>query len=144
MTSHFLAIRVRPASRRIPRAPDGSLPESWLLAEWPPEADEPAGYWLSTSPRTPWPELGAAAKTVWRTASSGGSSASGGHSASSQDSGRLPSGARGMRRLAGRTRIARKWLVMAAAGVAAGALVPCRQVTGWTLVRVSDGEPSAG
>jgi DDE superfamily endonuclease len=26
MTSHFLAIRVRPANRHIPRAPDGSLP----------------------------------------------------------------------------------------------------------------------
>ena len=33
MTSHFLAIRVRPANRDIPRAADGSLPECWLLAE---------------------------------------------------------------------------------------------------------------
>ncbi|MGO9293695.1 MAG: transposase [Streptosporangiaceae bacterium] len=47
MTSCFLAIRVRPANRDIPRAEDGSLPECWLLAEWPPEADEPTGYWLS-------------------------------------------------------------------------------------------------
>src|SRR6266516_4491863 len=67
MTSHFLAIRVRPASRRIPRAPDGSLPESWLLAEWPPEADEPAGYWLSTLPEdTPLAELVRLAKITWR------------------------------------------------------------------------------
>ena len=67
MTSHFLAIRVRPASRRIPRAPDGSLPESWLLAEWPPEADEPAGYWLSTLPEdTPLAELVRLAKIRWR------------------------------------------------------------------------------
>ena len=36
MTSHFLAIRVRPANRDIPRAADGSLPDCWLLAEWPP------------------------------------------------------------------------------------------------------------
>ena len=41
MTSWFVAIRVRPANRDIPRSPDGSLPECWLLAEWPPEADEP-------------------------------------------------------------------------------------------------------
>ncbi len=47
MTSHFLAIRVRPANRDIPRAADGSLPECWLLAEWPPGADEPTDYWLS-------------------------------------------------------------------------------------------------
>jgi hypothetical protein len=58
-----------------------------------------------------------------------GSSASGGHSASSQHAGWLPSAARGMRRLAGRTRIARKQLVMAAAGLPLVALVPCRQVT---------------
>ena len=50
MTSHFLAIRVRPANRDIPRAADGSLPECWLLAEWPPEADEPTDYWLSNLP----------------------------------------------------------------------------------------------
>ena len=37
-----------------------------------------------------------------------------------------------MSRLAGRTRIARKWLVMAASGLPLVALVPCRQVTGWT------------
>ena len=30
MTSHFIAIRVRSASRHIPRAADGGLPECWL------------------------------------------------------------------------------------------------------------------
>jgi SRSO17 transposase len=50
MTSCFLAIRVRPANRGIPRADDGGLPECWLLAEWPPEADEPTDYWLSNLP----------------------------------------------------------------------------------------------
>jgi DDE superfamily endonuclease len=41
MTSHFLAIRVRPANRHIPRAPDGSLPVCWLIAEWPPTPMSP-------------------------------------------------------------------------------------------------------
>ena len=67
MTSHFIAVRVRPASRRIPRAPDGGLPECWLLAEWPPEADEPTGYWLSDLPAdTPIAELVRLAKIRWR------------------------------------------------------------------------------
>ena len=61
----------------------------------------------------------------------GGLGRFGGHSASSQHSGRLPSAARGMRRLAGRTRIVRKWLVIAAPGLPGVILVPCRQVTGW-------------
>jgi SRSO17 transposase len=67
MTSWFLAIRVRPASRRIPRAGDGSLPECWLLAEWPPQASEPADYWLSDLPEdTPATELVRLAKIRWR------------------------------------------------------------------------------
>jgi SRSO17 transposase len=67
MTSNFLAIRVRPASRRIPRAADGSLPDCWLLAEWPPGADEPADYWLSDLPAgTPIAELVRLAKIRWR------------------------------------------------------------------------------
>ena len=67
MTSHFLAIRVRPANRDIPRGPDGSLPACWLLAEWPPEADEPSCYWLSTLPEdTPLHELVRLAKIRWR------------------------------------------------------------------------------
>ncbi len=67
MTSCFAAIRVRPASRRIPRAADGSLPGCWLLAEWPPEADEPAAYWLSDLPEdTPIAKLVRLAKIRWR------------------------------------------------------------------------------
>src|SRR5258707_2582287 len=63
MTSHFLAIRARPANRDIPRAADGSLPECWLLAEWPPEADQPTDYWLSNlPPDTPIAELARLAK----------------------------------------------------------------------------------
>ena len=67
MTSYFLAIRVRPANRDIPRAADGSLPECWLLAEWPPEAGEPSDYWLSTLPATTAiQELVRLAKIRWR------------------------------------------------------------------------------
>jgi SRSO17 transposase len=67
MTGCFLAIRVRPASRHITRAADRSFPACWLLAEWPTEADEPAGYWLSTLPEdTPLEELVRLAKIRWR------------------------------------------------------------------------------
>jgi SRSO17 transposase len=67
MTSRFLAIRVRPANRDIPRAEDGSLPECWLLAEWPPGASEPTDYWLSNLPAgTPIEELVRLAKIRWR------------------------------------------------------------------------------
>jgi SRSO17 transposase len=67
MTSHFLAIRARPANRDIPRADDGSLPDCWLLAEWPPQADEPTDYWLATlPPGTPITELVRLAKIRWR------------------------------------------------------------------------------
>jgi SRSO17 transposase len=67
MTSHFAAIRVRPANRDIPRSPGGALPECWLLAQWPPTADEPIDYWLSTLPAdTPVAELVRLAKIRWR------------------------------------------------------------------------------
>jgi SRSO17 transposase len=67
MTSCFLAIRVRPANRDIPRGDDGSLPECWLLAEWPPEADEPTDYWLSSLPEdTPAAGPVRLAKLRWR------------------------------------------------------------------------------
>jgi SRSO17 transposase len=67
MTSCFLAIRVRPASRHIPREADRSFPACWLLAEWPPGADEPTDYWLSTLPEdTPIEEFARLAKIRWR------------------------------------------------------------------------------
>jgi len=57
----------RPANRDIPRGPDGALPECWLLAEWPPEADEPTDYWLSTLPEdTPIEAMVRLAKIRWR------------------------------------------------------------------------------
>jgi SRSO17 transposase len=67
MRSHFLRIRIRPANRDIPRAADGSLPECWLIAEWPPEAAEPVKYWLSNlDARTPLKTLVRLAKLRWR------------------------------------------------------------------------------
>ncbi len=67
MRSHFLAIRVRPANRHIPRAAEGSLPEEWLIAEWPPDQPEPVKYWLSTMDiRTPLKTLVRLAKIRWR------------------------------------------------------------------------------
>ncbi len=67
MASRFLALRVRPANRDIPRAPDGTLPECWLIAQWPPGESEPTDYWLSTLPAdTPLRELVGLAKIRWR------------------------------------------------------------------------------
>jgi SRSO17 transposase len=67
MRSHFLAIRIRPANRDIPRGADGVLPEAWLIAEWPPTEPEPVKYWLSNmDERTPLKTLVRLAKIRWR------------------------------------------------------------------------------
>src|SRR3954470_8859482 len=69
MSSHFVALRVRPAGHKATarRAEDGSLPAVWLLAEWPPEAAEPTDYWLPSVPAdTPLAELVRLAKIRWR------------------------------------------------------------------------------
>lgn len=67
MRSRFLALRVRPANRDIPRNPDGSLDECWLIAEWPPGESEPTDYWLSNLPAdTPLRTLVRLAKIRWR------------------------------------------------------------------------------
>jgi SRSO17 transposase len=69
MTSHFVALRVRPAGHHQAArlAADGSLPTVWLLAEWPPKAAEPTDYWLSSLPEdTPQAELVRLAKIRWR------------------------------------------------------------------------------
>jgi len=67
MRSRFVALRVRPASRHIPRAGDGSLPECWLIAEWPPGEPGPTDYWLSDLPaQTPLRDLVRLAKIRWR------------------------------------------------------------------------------
>src|SRR4051812_25293491 len=62
-----LALRVRPANRDIPRGADGSLPDCWLIAEWPPGKPEPTDYWLSNLPiETPLRDLVRLAKIRWR------------------------------------------------------------------------------
>jgi SRSO17 transposase len=67
MRSRFMALRVRPANRDIPRNADGSLPECWLIVEWPPGKAEPTDYWLSNLPAdTPLRELVRLAKIRWR------------------------------------------------------------------------------
>lgn len=67
MRSRFVALRVRPAGRIIPRNPDRSLPECWLLAEWPTGQPEPTDYWLSTLPKgMPLRDLVRLAKIRWR------------------------------------------------------------------------------
>ena len=67
MRGHFLRLRVRPANRDIPRDGDGSLPECWLIAEWPPGANEPVKYWLSNmDARTSLKTLVRLAKIRWR------------------------------------------------------------------------------
>ena len=65
--SRFLALRVRPANREISRTVAGTVPEAWLLVEWPPGANEPTKYWLSNmDPHTPLKTLVRLAKIRWR------------------------------------------------------------------------------
>ncbi len=67
MRSRFLALRVRPANREIARRADGSLPECWLIAEWPSGKSEPTDYWLSNLPaETRLRDLVRLAKIRWR------------------------------------------------------------------------------
>jgi SRSO17 transposase len=67
MRSRFAALRVRPANRTITRADDGSLPDCWLIIEWPSDKNEPTDYWLSTLPEnTPLETLVRLAKIRWR------------------------------------------------------------------------------
>ena len=67
MRSRFLALRVRPANRDIPRTVAGTVPEEWLIVEWPPGANEPTKYWLSNMDhRTALKTLVRLAKIRWR------------------------------------------------------------------------------
>jgi SRSO17 transposase len=67
MRSRFLAMRVRPANHHIPRNADGSLPEGWLIAEWPAGKAEPTKYWLSNMDiHTPLKTMIRLAKIRWR------------------------------------------------------------------------------
>jgi SRSO17 transposase len=67
LTSQFVFLRVRPAGHRIPRNPDGSLPQRWLIAEWPDDEPKPVTYWLTSQPtNTSHAELIRTAKIRWR------------------------------------------------------------------------------
>ncbi|WP_016695792.1 IS701 family transposase [Rhodococcus rhodochrous] len=67
MRSRFVALRIRPANRTIPRDEGGVLPQAWLLAEWPAGAAAPTDFWLATLPEdTPLSELVRLAKIRWR------------------------------------------------------------------------------
>ncbi|MET3173164.1 UNVERIFIED_ORG: SRSO17 transposase [Arthrobacter sp. UYCu721] len=67
MTSRFLALRVRPANRDIPLNEDGSLPEAWMLAQWPPHEPAPTDDSLSNLPAdTSLKTLVRLAKMRWR------------------------------------------------------------------------------
>lgn len=66
LTSRFLRLRVRPAND-AQRTEDGTLPERWLLAEWPEGKAEPVKYWLSNLPaEAPLEQLVHLAKLRWR------------------------------------------------------------------------------
>ena len=67
MKSRFLAIRIRPANRDIPLNEDRSLPEAWMLAQWPVHEPAPTDYWISDLPAdTPLKKLVRLAKMRWR------------------------------------------------------------------------------
>ena len=68
MRSHFVFLRVRPASDAHRRAHRGQdLPARWLIAEWPPTEPEPTKYWISDLPATtPHARLIRLAKLRWR------------------------------------------------------------------------------
>ncbi len=66
LQSQFIAIRARPAND-AQRTDDGTLPERWLLAEWPEGKAEPVKYWLSNLPaEAPLVTLVRLAKLRWR------------------------------------------------------------------------------
>lgn len=64
LESRFWAVRVRPAHRDYWRSEPHA--EHWLLAEWPPGAEEPTKCWLSNLPaETPLKKLVELAKHRW-------------------------------------------------------------------------------
>ncbi|MFC0528279.1 IS701 family transposase [Phytohabitans kaempferiae] len=67
LSSQFVFLRVRPAGHRITRDTDGTLPERWLIAEWPDDEPEPVTYWLTSQPADTSPaDLIRTAKIRWR------------------------------------------------------------------------------
>ena len=67
LAAEFVALRVRPAGRRPHYNEDGTLPQAWLIAQWPAGEDEPVKYWLSNLPdHTPLTDLVRLGKIRWR------------------------------------------------------------------------------
>ncbi|MEV3986716.1 transposase [Nonomuraea sp. NPDC049758] len=67
MSSQFVFLRVRPAGHCIAREADGTLPERWLIAQWPDGESEPVKYWLSSLPADTEPaDLIRYGKIRWR------------------------------------------------------------------------------
>jgi SRSO17 transposase len=67
MSSHFVLLRVRPAGHRVARDSDGTLPERWLIAQWPNDEPAPVKYWLSSLPADTDPaDLIRLGKIRWR------------------------------------------------------------------------------
>ncbi|MFD8321382.1 IS701 family transposase [Kitasatospora purpeofusca] len=50
MSAHFVLLRVRLAGRRPKPADDGTIPLTWLIAQWPEGEAEPVKYWISNLP----------------------------------------------------------------------------------------------
>lgn len=50
MRSQFVFLQVLPAGHRVARDPHGTLPQRWLIAQWPDGEPEPIKYWLSSLP----------------------------------------------------------------------------------------------
>ncbi|GAA1226253.1 IS701-like element ISBj9 family transposase [Kitasatospora nipponensis] len=67
MSSHFVLLRVRLAGRRPQPAADGTIPLTWLIAQWPDGQAEPVKYWISNLPADiPAKDLVRLAKSRWR------------------------------------------------------------------------------
>ncbi|MGI5229650.1 IS701 family transposase [Actinoallomurus sp. CA-142502] len=67
LAGDFIALRVRPAGRKPRYAPDGTLAQAWLIAQWPADEDEPVKYWLSNLPaETSLADLVRLGKIRWR------------------------------------------------------------------------------
>ncbi|MFJ9854843.1 IS701 family transposase [Streptomyces sp. NPDC101150] len=67
MSSHFVLLRIRLAGRRPKPAADGTIPLTWLIAQWPEGEEEPVKYWISNLPADlPAKDLVRLAKSRWR------------------------------------------------------------------------------
>ncbi|MDQ3675545.1 MAG: IS701 family transposase [Actinomycetota bacterium] len=66
LTSRFAFVRVR-AAHRWQKGFAAEPREEWLIAQWPPGADEPTDYWLSNLPADAAPErLARLARLRWK------------------------------------------------------------------------------